>query len=116
MSGGDEPMSAPDGSSVFYPDGAHVVSAGISDRPQLRIVNQVTLFVGRYALNVSGASYDLMSDGRGVMMVKPLTEARASEADCAQRHHALLLLRLPQHTSVRPHAAAPHTTAHRRFT
>ena len=93
VSGGDEPNWAPDGSSVFYRDGAHLVSAVISDRPQLRIVKQDSLFVDRYARDVSSANYDVFPNGRGILMVKPLTGAQASEIDVIMNWPQLLRAR-----------------------
>jgi hypothetical protein len=70
--GGTEPVWSPNGEELFYRGSTHVMSARISDAPELAVTRRDTLFEDRYARSEGyHAQYDVFPSGHEFLMVRP---------------------------------------------
>jgi Tol biopolymer transport system component len=70
---GVEPMWAPSGRELFFRAGAKMMAVDLTfDGASVRIGRPQTVFEGEY-LQWSGANYDVTSDGKRFVMVRPAT-------------------------------------------
>ena len=78
--GGDSPVWSRDGSTLYYRDEFRMMSAGIVERPGLAVTRRETLFDenGRYTRGFP-AKYDIMADGRFLMVRRPQRGVDRSE-------------------------------------
>ncbi len=76
IGGGGEPLWAPDGRRLFYRAGARMMAARIATAPALAVTARDTLFTGPYMTDPWHPNYDVLPDGRGFVMVRPVEENR----------------------------------------
>jgi serine/threonine-protein kinase len=77
VTGGSEPVWAPDGRQIFYRDGRHLIAASVTTSPAFAVTGRTELFADDYVFaQAPHANYDVSLDGRRFLMVK---NAQASE-------------------------------------
>ena len=70
--GGTEPVWAPDGRSVFYRANGNIMLATLSVGAPLRVLERKVLFNDKYLSNGVHQQYDVMPDGRRLLMLEPI--------------------------------------------
>ena len=79
--GGSEPVWAPDGSELFYRNGAQMLVARVESDPTFSTRPPELLFEAGYALEISGRpNYDISPDGQQFVMVKMASESAGESA------------------------------------
>jgi serine/threonine protein kinase len=78
--GGDSPVWSRDGATLYYRGEFRMMSATIAERPSLAVTRRETLFDenGRYTRGFP-AKYDIMADGRFLMVRRPQRRGDRSE-------------------------------------
>jgi eukaryotic-like serine/threonine-protein kinase len=78
--GGDSPVWSRDGATLYYRGEFRMMSATIAERPSLAVTRRETLFDenGRYTRGFP-AKYDIMADGRFLMVRRPQGRGDRSE-------------------------------------
>ncbi len=77
--GGTEPLWNPNGREIFYRVGDKLMAVDVTTEPSFSIGKPHELFERHYLANTDGLSrpnYDVSSDGRRFLMVKPVEEQR----------------------------------------
>jgi Tol biopolymer transport system component len=74
--GGGAPLWSPDGRHLYYRTGAAVMAANVAASPAPAITRRDTLFTGRYTTSPWHQNYDVMPDGKGFVMLRPVEEQR----------------------------------------
>ena len=69
IGGGEEPIWARDGSTLFYRGPAWMMAAGIAERPQVVVTRRDSLFVDGYARGLGFSYYDAFANGRDFLML-----------------------------------------------
>jgi serine/threonine protein kinase len=71
VTGGSEPVWAPDGRRIFYRDGRHLIAASVTTSPAFAVTGRTELFADEYVFaQAPHANYDVSPDGRRFLMVK----------------------------------------------
>lgn len=70
--GGTEPVWAPDGQGIFYRANGRVMLASLSLDAPLRVVGRRALFEDKYLSYQVHQQYDVMPDGRRLLMLEPI--------------------------------------------
>jgi len=72
VSGGGEPVWAPDGRDLFYRNGDRMMAVAIETEPELSVGTPRTLFEGRFLAvgDEAGSTYDISPDGQRFLMIK----------------------------------------------
>jgi serine/threonine-protein kinase len=70
--GGTEPVWAPDGRGLFYRAAGKVMLATLSATAPLRVLDRKVLFEDRYLAHEVRQQYDVMPDGRRLLMLEPI--------------------------------------------
>ena len=72
VSGGGEPVWAPDGRDLFYRNGDRMMAVAIETEPELSVGTPRTLFEGRFLAvgDQAGSTYDISPDGQRFLMIK----------------------------------------------
>jgi serine/threonine-protein kinase len=70
VSGGNEPIWAPNGRELFYRGPQHLLVARLSDGPRLTVTARDTLFRDDYRTNANRSNYDVFPDGNGFVFVR----------------------------------------------
>jgi eukaryotic-like serine/threonine-protein kinase len=70
LAGGQEPVWAPGGSTLFYRSPTHIIAADITWEPELDVVRRDTLFEDGYRRHFGRANYDVFPDGRAFVFVE----------------------------------------------
>jgi len=68
--GGNSPVWAPDGSTLYYFEGKSLIAVSIETEPRLRVTGRETLFEGEYVQYRWSRQYDIMPDGKRFILVK----------------------------------------------
>jgi serine/threonine-protein kinase len=71
--GGTHPYWSPDGEELFFFQGNEMMAAPISTVPAFGAGNPVSLFEGRYNLNLLGRAFAVTPDGTGFIATKSAT-------------------------------------------
>ena len=74
--GGGEPVWSPDGSRLYYREGARLMAARIIRSPSLAVTARDTLFEGPYMTDPWHQNYDVAPDGKSFVMVRPVAQDR----------------------------------------
>jgi serine/threonine-protein kinase len=75
IGGGTEPAWSPDGSTLYYRSSSRMMAATIVEKP-LAVTRRDTLFNDTYARQVANTTYDVMPNGRELLMLRgPQTQA-----------------------------------------
>ena len=74
--GGGEPLWSPDGTRLYYRVGARMMAARVVTSPSFTVVARDTLFEGPYMTDPWHPNYDVMPDGKGFVMVRPVEQDR----------------------------------------
>ena len=74
--GGGEPLWSPDGTRLYYRVGARMMAARVVTSPLFEVLARDTLFAGPYMTDPWHPNYDVMPDGKGFVMVRPVEQDR----------------------------------------
>jgi serine/threonine-protein kinase len=77
IDGGTEPVWSPDGTELFYRNGAALMAAAVETTPDFRVRSREVLFEGPYAQWVYHSNYDIHPDGERFVMIKPIEQESA---------------------------------------
>ena len=70
--GGTEPVWGPDGRGIFYRANGKVMLAALSPSAPLRVLRRTALFEDKYLSYEVHQQYDVMPDGRRLLMLEPI--------------------------------------------
>jgi serine/threonine-protein kinase len=74
--GGGEPLWSRDGKRLFYRTGAKLIAATLATVPTLAVTAREVLFEGPFATDPYHPDYDVGTDGRSFVMIRPVEENR----------------------------------------
>jgi len=79
IDGGENPVWAPDGREVYYPNGEKMMAVTISTEPTFSAGRPRELFEGAYAYGLVFRWYDLSPDGRKFVMIENAEESPVTQ-------------------------------------
>jgi Tol biopolymer transport system component len=72
VSGGDEPVWAPNGRELFFRSSTHLMAALITEDPELEVLRRDTLFRDTYVLDIFSGGYDVFPSGTEFVFLENL--------------------------------------------
>jgi hypothetical protein len=72
VNGGTKPVWSPDGRKIFFVNESQLIEASVVTRPMFSVTSQRTLFEGRYQTGFRHAGYDVGTDGKSFLMLRPV--------------------------------------------
>ena len=72
VNGGTKPVWAPDGRRIFFINDSQLIEASVVTSPTFSVTSQRTLFEGRYQTGFNHAGYDVGTDGKSFLMLRPV--------------------------------------------
>jgi Tol biopolymer transport system component len=72
--GGREPVWAPDGTAIYYRDGASLIAVSVNTEGGFRLRRTQRLFEDRYVTHPDTRNYDIHPDGKRFLMIKKVEE------------------------------------------
>jgi Tol biopolymer transport system component len=78
--GGTEPVWSPDGKELFYRSGNRMMAVDVEGDEAFRASRPRVLFEGNYEFSLvgTGRNYDISTDGKRFLMIKPANEQRTA--------------------------------------